>query len=533
MISRMNMGRSVLYGVIAIFIGVFAYQLVVTDLFIPHSLQNLQRILIAALTPRFDSVTLGNMLTGYQNTLIYSLAGFFAGIAVGLLLSYFSTRFRRSKIIGTAVAVVFRSTHEVVFMYLLVLIFGLNPYIAIMAIGISFGGIQSKVFTDNMNLTGDTAFYAYKNRGYKYRDNFFFNLFPNSFNSNLNYVTYRYECAIRSAVVLSYIGLPGIGLHIHHALTDADYNALFVYIYSLIIFIFLFSLLTSWALEKIQYRIGKFMKWFIPASLVLTGIFIATHFQEFLGLFQMRNWLGIVRSGEAIVNVLNPFNQDFFNSDNLSRFWSATIDTVILGVLATVFLVVLFTILLMHYFYGFARDSKIHLAINNAVSVINRSVPEMVFMVLLLFIMRPNIVTGALALALHNFGILTKLIKDRVVGNYKKTFTAYKNRGYKSVSIFFFLFLPLMGKDLVNLLTYRFEMMIKASAVIGILGGGGLGLLLRLEMSRFNFEAIYFIVILYVILFLIIDRINAVISREYLESGDFINPASCRSIPEQ
>jgi len=513
MINRANTGKWVLYGVMAIFAGIFVYQLAVTDLFIANSLQNLQRIAIAAVTPRFNSVTLGNMLTGFQNTLIYSIAGFFTGIAIGLILSYFSLRFRKFRFIGIAVSVIFRSTHEVVFMYLLVLIFGLNPYIAVMAIGISFGGIQSKVFTDNMNLTGDASFLAYKNRGYKYPGNFFFNLFPKSFNSNLNYVTYRYECAIRSAVVLSYIGLPGIGLHIHHAMTDADYSALFAYIYSLIIFILLFSLLTSWALEKIQYRIGKFLKWFIPVSLVLTGVFIATHFQEFLGLFQARNWQGILNSAEAISNVLNPFNRNFFNWGNLSRFWLATADTVILGILATVFLLALFTLLILHYFYGFTKDSKIHLGLNNAISIINRSVPDIVFMVLLLFVMRPNIVTGALALALHNFGILTKLIKDRVIGNYKKTLTAYKNRKFKSLSVFFFLFLPLMGKDLVSLMSYRFEMMIKASAVIGILGGGGLGLLLRLEMSRFNFEAIYFIVILYIILFLIIDRINAVISR--------------------
>jgi len=510
---KMNVGKLGLFGVIVLFLVVFIHQIAVTDLFIPHSLQNLQRIAVATITPRIDSVTLTNMLTGFQNTLIYSVAGFFAGIAVGLFLSYFSLRFRKTRFIGIAVAIIFRSTHEVVFMYLLVLIFGLNPYIAIMAIGISFGGIQSKVFTDNMNLTSDTAYLAYKNRGYKYRGIFFFNLFPNSFNSNLNYVTYRYECAIRSAVVLSYIGLPGIGLHIHHAMTDADYNALFAYIYSLIIFIFLFSLLTAWVLTKVQYRIGKFSKWFIPASLILSGIFIATHFQEFLGLFQLRNWQGILRSGEAIANVLNPFNRVFFTADNLSRFWFATVDTVILGVLATVFLFFLFALMILHYFYGFTRNNRIHMELNNAISIINRSIPDIVFMVLLLFVMRPNIVTGALALALHNFGILTKLIKDRIKSNYEKTFTTYKNRRFKAFSIFFFLFLPLMGKDLIHLMSYRFEMMIKASAVIGILGGGGLGLLLRLEMSRFNFEAIYFIVVLYVLLFLVVDKINAVISR--------------------
>ena len=512
MIKKMNKGLWVLHGVMAFFLTVFVYYLLTTDIFIANSTQNLWRVATAAINPRLDLRILQNILNGYQNTFMFSVVGLCAGVFIGLLLSYFSLRFRRFRI-GKVIAMIFRSTHEVVFMYILVLIFGLNPYIAVFAIGISFGGIMGKIFTDNMNLADDKVFLSYRGRGYSYRDNVFFNLFPNSFNSNLNYVVYRFECAIRSSIVLSYIGLPGIGFYINNAMNDADYNSLFTYLYSLILFVLLFSFLSSLLLKKIQYKTGVFLKCFFPLAFLLCAIFTVGHIQDFLDLFQPMNLNGLVRSGNAILNILNPFNNGFYNMQNMLRFMTYTWQTVVLGILATVFLLILFILLILHYFYGFVKGSRIHLKINDAVSIINRSIPEVVFLVILLFVMRPNVITGALALALHNFGILVKLIKDRIESNYSKLFTAYKNRGYKSSAIFCFIFLPALGRDLFSLVSYRFEMMIKSSAVIGILGSGGLGLLLRLEMSRFNYEAIYFIVIIYIVLFLILDKANSIISR--------------------
>jgi len=517
--NRVSTSLLTLYVVIACFMAVFIYYIATTDLLIHHSWQNLDRIITAALNPRFDSNTLKNILVASQNTALFSAVGLCLGIYLGLLLSYFSSRFRRFRI-GKVIGIFFRSSHEIVFMYILMLIFGLNPYIAIFAIGISFGGIIGKIFTDNMNLMENKVFDAYQNRGYNYAANFIFNLFPNSFNSNLNYLAYRYECAIRSSIVLSYIGLPGIGFYLNLSLSDADFNGLFAYLYSLIAFVLFFSSLASFILKKIQYKIATFLKWFIPLSLTLFISFIFIYEQNFWALFDERNLSGIIDSWHAISNLFNPFNENFYNAENMMQFLKYTWQTVALGMVGTVFLLILFGLMMMHYFHSFVKESTFHLNLNRIISIINRSVPEIIFLILLLFIMKPSIVSGALALALHNFGILKKLVIDRIESNYNAVFQAYKNRGYSSMTIFFFVFIPMMGRDLVSLVSYRFEMMIKSSAVIGILGSGGLGYLLRLEMSKFNYEAIFFIVFLYVILFLLLDKMNNMLS--YGGSNNYI-----------
>ena len=500
------------------FVTIFVYYITTTEIFIRNSFQNLERIAFAALNPRFNNETLKNIMVGYQNTILFSSVGLCVGVYMGLFLSYFSVRFRRLRI-GKVIGIFFRSSHEVVLVYIFMLIFGLNPYIAILAIGVSFGGIMGKIFTDNMNLIDNKVFYAYKNRAYNYRANFFFNLFPVSFNSNLNYIIYRYECAIRSSIVLSYVGLPGIGFYINISLNDGDYNALFAYIYSLVVFVLFFSILTTFLLKKIQYKLAALLKVFIPLSFVLCMGFIALHNNEFWGLFHGKNVSGLIRSYYAILDILNPFNQDFYNAQNMARFFRYTWQTVALGIVATVFLLIMFALLMFHYFYGFTKSSKFHLKLNSAVSIINRSIPEVIFLTLLLFVMKPSIISGALALALHNFGILSKLVVDRIASDYNKVFRAYKNRGYTCLTMFFFVFLPVLSRDLVSLVSYRFEMMIKGSVVIGILGSGGLGYLLRLEMSRFNFKAIFFIVFLYVALFLVLDRISEAVSYGSLDNG--------------
>ena len=489
---------------------VSVYTLLTTDIFISNSAQNLQRIGRAALQPTFSPVIIKNILSGVQNTLLFAIVGLCLGVYLGLLLCYLSIRFHRWSFFGKIIAFIFRSTHEIVFMYLLVLIFGLNPYIAIIAIGISFGGIMGKVFTDNMNLTDDHVIYAYKNRNYSYITNFIFNLFPKSFNSNLNYMFYRFECAIRSSIVLSYVGLPGIGFHLNNSLGDADYNSVFAYLYSLIILVLIFSILTSFTLKKLKYRPVMFVYLFIPVSFVCFACFLIVYQQNFYDLFNINNYYGMLRSFEAIKQIFNPWNTNLYSATQLLRFAQATWQTLVLGILGTVFMTILFFILIGHYLWGYVRKSLLHLKLNNIISIFNRSIPEAVFLILLLFVMKPNVVTGALALALHNFGILTKLVKDRIESNYHVLFATYRNRGYSSLCMLCFVFLPSLKRDLISLVSYRFEMMIKSSAVIGILGSGGLGLLIRLDMSRFNYQAIYFSVLIYILLFVIIDKANSI-----------------------
>ncbi len=467
---------------------------------------NIHKIVQAMLSPTLTDRHIDHILSGYLNIFLFAGVGLCLAVYIGLFLSYFSVRFRQF-LPGKYVAISFRALHEVVFMYLLMVVFGLNVYIAVIAIAISFSGNICKVFSDNFNQLTDQQFKIYQNRGFSFLNNFFFYLFPSAFQSNVSYVIYRMECAVRSSVVLSYIGLAGLGFYLNTALSDLDFNSMFIYLYALIAFVVVFSLLCKALIKIIKFNIQFFLCLFIPLSLLLIVLFMFLHFSSFQELFQLQNWLGFKRLIKAFVSLFNPYHS-LYSTENLLKYGKYTLQTLSLGVVSIVFLVIFFVFWHIHFLYAFTKNSTLHKRLNNFISIITRSIPEVVFLTILLFIMKPSIISGGLALGIHNFGIVLKLIKDRLLNDYGTVFKLYGHRGYSGTNLFFFVFLPKMGKDFIDLLFYRFEMIIKSSVIIGLLGSGGLGYLFRLEMSKFNYEAVCFITVIYFVLFALLDVVR-------------------------
>ena len=473
---------------------------------IEGSANNIHKIWQAMLTPELTSKHIDHIVAGYQNIFLFAGVGLCLAVYLGLFLSYFAVRFRRFTP-GKYTGIAFRSQHEVVFMYLLMLVFGLNVYIAVMAIALSFSGNICKVFTDNFNQRTDRQFTLYHNRGFSFRQNFFFHLFPSAFQSNVSYIIYRMECAVRSSVVLSYIGLAGLGFYLNIALSDLDFNSMFIYLYALLTFVIGFSLLCKILIKTLKFKIPYFIGLFVTISILLIIWFVYLYFNSAQALFQWQNWEALKRLLHAIAALLNPQNT-LYTSENLLKYGKYTLQTLSLGVVATVFLLIFFILWQIHFLYAFSQNSIIHKRLNNIISVVTRSVPEVIFLTMLLFFMKPSIISGALALGIHNFGIVLKLLKDRLLNDYYAIFTQYSHRGLNARNLFFFVFLAKMGKDLSSLLFYRFEMIIKSSVIIGLLGSGGLGYLFRLEMSKFNYEAVCFIALIYIMLFLLLEMIS-------------------------
>jgi phosphonate transport system permease protein len=52
-----------------------------------------------------------------------------------------------------------------------------------------------------------------------------------------SYLFYRFECAVRTAAVLSFVGLGGIGFQIHIALSDLKFETVATLLYTLVILV--------------------------------------------------------------------------------------------------------------------------------------------------------------------------------------------------------------------------------------------------------------------------------------------------------
>jgi phosphonate transport system permease protein len=139
-----------------------------------------------------------------------------------------------------------------------------------------------------------------------------------------------------------------------------------------------------------------------------------------------------------------------------------------------------------------------------------RAFPELVLAVLLLTVFGPNAVTGTLALGLHSIGTLGKLSSEAVESIDRGPIEAVDAVGGTWLQRMRWAVLPQSMPEIVSFWLYRFEINIRASAILGAVGAGGIGSVLSdtLVYKEFGQAGTAFLVVVVVTL-----GIDAVSSR--------------------
>jgi len=115
-----------------------------------------------------------------------------------------------------------------------------------------------------------------------------------------------------------------------------------------------------------------------------------------------------------------------------------------------------------------------------------RAVPELVWAGLLLIAAGLGPFAGTLALALHTTGVLGRLFAEAVENAPPGPGAALRAQGVGRLRVFAYATLPQVLPQLLSYTLYRWENNIRAAAVLGVVGSGGLGQLLSFHMGLFH-----------------------------------------------
>jgi len=143
----------------------------------------------------------------------------------------------------------------------------------------------------------------------------------------------------------------------------------------------------------------------------------------------------------------------------------------------------------------------------------SRAIPELVFAMLIVFVFLPGIVPAALALGLHNAGILGKLASEVVEGLDPRPIRALRSAGASRLQIMLYGVLPQALPRFITYLFYRWEVIIRTTIVVGFVAAGGLGLEFRLSMSHFHYTTITLLLVWYLLLVVGVDLVAAALRR--------------------
>lgn len=115
-----------------------------------------------------------------------------------------------------------------------------------------------------------------------------------------------------------------------------------------------------------------------------------------------------------------------------------------------------------------------------------RSIPELVWAALLLISAGLGPFAGTLALAFHTAGVLGRLFAEAIENAPPEAAAALRQQGVGPLRVFLYATLPQVLPQLMSYTLYRWENNIRAAAVLGVVGAGGLGQLLAFHMGLFH-----------------------------------------------
>jgi phosphonate transport system permease protein len=138
-----------------------------------------------------------------------------------------------------------RSVHELLWAVVLLAAMGPAPAAGVVALAVPYSGVLAKVFAEMLDEAPSEAADALRGAGAAPVSVFLFGRLPRALPDMAAYAFYRLECAVRSAAVLGFFGLPTLGYHLKLSFDAMRYREVWSYLYALFAIVVLLEVWSS------------------------------------------------------------------------------------------------------------------------------------------------------------------------------------------------------------------------------------------------------------------------------------------------
>jgi phosphonate transport system permease protein len=184
------------------------------------------------ITPDLSGATVEKAAEAAWITIVYAVAGLSVALILAIPLALLASgvlirdprRRRLSVATGRTTLSLLRSVHELVWAWLFVAAIGLSPFAAIFALAIPYAGILGRIYADFLTDVPDAPLRSLRSGGAGQAGVLLYGRLPGSIANLSSYTFYRFECGLRSAAIMGFVGLSGLGLQIQLSLDDLDYS---------------------------------------------------------------------------------------------------------------------------------------------------------------------------------------------------------------------------------------------------------------------------------------------------------------------
>jgi len=224
---------------------------------------------------------------------------------------------------------------------------------------------------------------------------------------------------------------------------------------------------------------------------------------------------GIIAIPQAFVWSTYNLMPDYRTGDLLPYVITILAETALVSVAVTV------TAAICAFFFSLFGSNALnpHFLVARFVRIVAaffRNVPDIVWAIMLLFSFGQNVLTGFFALFFATFGFLTRTFIEMTDEVSASSVEALKATGSTPLQIVVQAIVPSTIAEIISWVLYMIETNIRASTLIGILVGTGIGALFNLYYTRLDYSAAGLVVMSIIVLVIAIEVVSSRIRKVIL-----------------
>ncbi|QKJ25120.1 phosphonate ABC transporter, permease protein PhnE [Aquiluna borgnonia] len=421
--------------------------------------------------------------------------------------------------VARGIIVFTRAVPDLVFALIFVRALGIGVLPGILALAFHSIGMVGKLLADAIEQADPAPREAVDSVGATKFQSIITTIVPQIIPAFISVALFRLDINLRSSTVLGLVGAGGVGLLLKERLGRLDYSEALGVVAIIFVFILAMELLAA-AVRSVLLRqessggnktqiaepkktnpkilppwtrrrvISTGYGYFFIGLIIAGFIAVQVDFLELLGSF-----------GGIFAFTLRMFPPDFVSA------WPQIVQ----GMTETLAIAAVSTVLgsLLSIPLGFLAAANVTVnkfvySITRVVLVVIRGIPELILAIVFVAATGLGPVAGIFALSIGTAGFLAKLIADSIEEISELPREAVSATGASRLQELFVSVIPQVMPSLIGQLLYTFDINIRSSAILGIVGGGGIGFLLFNSMKVLRFDTTGAIILaIFIVVYLI------------------------------
>jgi phosphonate ABC transporter permease subunit PhnE len=443
------------------------------------------------------------LFSGMLESLQIAIIATAAGVLLALPLGLFAARNLMPlpvTIIARGVIALCRTFHPVIVAILFVKAVGFGALAGVMALVVATLGFIAKLIAEAIEEMSMKPIEALRAAGAPFLSVVTMGVVPQVLPRFIGFAAYQLDSNLRNSALVGLVGGGGIGATLFTAFQRFDYDFVLTIIIAIIVTVMAGEVLSAFMRRIYQDEApaglvvetpsGRLWHRFSPAE---RGMRLA-----FWGIAALAlGWS--VQTIEVIPEFLYDAPQQ--TADLFARMWpvdwayfgstvaEALVETLHTATLGTILAIALATPVALMCARNVTSSPWIN-ALGRFILVATRSVHTLVWALLFVAVFGPGALAGVMAIAVHSIGFTGKFLAEAVEEAKAGPIEALRAAGATRRAVLLKGFWPQVKPAFLAVSLFRWDINVRESAVLGLVGAGGLGVALQASMDNLYWDQV-------------------------------------------